>query len=107
MGAEPFAFDQFTPPVARGEVTDPLAVAAAELEALRSAAVAEGRAAGRAEALAAVAPVLAALEAASAQVAAESAVLAERLEADAVELALAIAERVVAGTLAAEPERVL
>jgi flagellar biosynthesis/type III secretory pathway protein FliH len=106
MAVQPFAFDAFAMPVALPESAAE-AVGIMELEALRAAAVAEGREAGRAEALAAVQPALAALEAAAAQVAAEADALAHRVEAEAVELALAIAERIVAGALEAEPERVL
>ena len=86
---------------------DVLAEARAEAEALREAARAEGFAAGRAEAMAALEPALAALAAAVEQVRAEQAAAAEALERRAVELGLALASKIVAGTLAVEPERVV
>jgi flagellar biosynthesis/type III secretory pathway protein FliH len=79
----------------------------AELEALRAQALEEGRAAGRAEAQLAVTAALNGLSEAAAQLADEAAALQERLEEEAVSLALAIAERVLAGQLSVEPERVL
>jgi flagellar assembly protein FliH len=80
-----------------------LARAEAEADALRAAARAEGFAAGRDEALAAVAPALDALEAAVAEVRAERLAAAQRLEAHAVDLALLLAEKVVAGAIAVQP----
>jgi flagellar biosynthesis/type III secretory pathway protein FliH len=84
-----------------------LAEAEAEAEALREAARAEGIEQGRAEAMAAAAPVLQALESAAASVHDERLALAERLEVHAVELALFLAEKIVAGAIAVEPERVV
>src|SRR5690349_4437781 len=104
--AQPFSFDALATPVA-GAVTDPLAVAAAEVEALRTAAVHEGFAQGHAEAVAAVQPAVAALQEAIGALQAEREALAEQLELQAVDLALAIAERVIAGTVAADPALVV
>ena len=107
MAAEAFDFAHFEPPVAADAPVDPLAAAQAELEAVRARAAADGYEAGRAEALAALAPALAALDAAAVELQAQAAGLSGRLEREAVELAMALAERVVAGALAAEPERVV
>jgi flagellar biosynthesis/type III secretory pathway protein FliH len=107
MAAAEFDFAPLAAPVADAPVVDPLETAAAELEALRAAAVSEGFQAGRAEALQALAPAVAALEQAAAALDAERAALAVALEEEAVDLALAIAERVVAGVVAVEPERVV
>ncbi len=110
MEAHAFDFTPLEPPVADAVPTEPLdalAAAAAELEELRAAASAEGYEAGRAEALAAVGPVLAALDQAAAGVASQADVLRERLEREAVDLGLALAERVIAGALAVEPELVV
>jgi flagellar biosynthesis/type III secretory pathway protein FliH len=107
VSAASFDFAPLAPPVAEVEPIDPLAAAAAEVDALRTAAVAEGRTAGRAEALEALAPALTALEEAAAAVRADAAELAARLEREAVELGLAVAEQVLAGVLAVEPERVV
>jgi flagellar assembly protein FliH len=88
-------------------------VAAAEAEAdrvreeARAAGHAEGLAAGRAEALAEAAPSLSAAVEALAAVRALEADLADRVEHQAAELALQVAERVVAGTIAMSPERLL
>jgi flagellar biosynthesis/type III secretory pathway protein FliH len=84
-----------------------MARAEAETAALREVAQAEGFAAGHAEALAALEPALAALQEAAAGVQAEQVAAAERLERQAVELALMLAEKVLAGAIAAEPERVV
>jgi flagellar assembly protein FliH len=84
-----------------------LARAEAEADAIRLSAHAEGLAAGRAEALAAAAPAAAALDAALAGAREEHAAAAERHERSAVGLALLLAEKVVGGAVAVEPERVL
>jgi flagellar assembly protein FliH len=89
------------------EVLDALARAREEAEALRAAAHAEGLAAGRAEAMEALAPAVAALEQAVVAVHEERLEAAERLEANAVDLALFLAEKVLGGALAVEPERVV
>jgi flagellar assembly protein FliH len=78
----------------------------ARAETLRAAA-AEGRAAGLAEAHEQIAGALGALREALAGVEALRAEVTERIERDAVELALSLAEQIVAGTLDVAPERVL
>ncbi|HMJ03414.1 MAG TPA: FliH/SctL family protein [Conexibacter sp.] len=109
----PYAFEQLDapPPVALRDLESPLAAAQAEAESIRAAARAEGHAdgleAGLAEGRAQVAAALATLETAVAAVREVRDATAEAVERDAVELALAVAEKVVAGTLAVEPERVL
>jgi flagellar biosynthesis/type III secretory pathway protein FliH len=88
-------------------------VAAAEAEAdrvrdeARAAGHAEGLAAGRAEALEEAAPSLSAAVAALAAVRAMEADATDRVERHAVDLAMQVAERVVAGTIAVSPERLL
>jgi flagellar assembly protein FliH len=88
-------------------------VAAAEAEAdrvreeARALGHAEGLAAGRAEALAELTPSVAAAAEAHAAVRQLEADYADRVEGAAIELALLVAERVVAGAIAAAPERLL
>lgn len=89
------------------EVMDVLAEARAEAEHLRETARAEGFAAGRADALAALEPALAALTQAIEDVHTQQAEMAAELERRAVELGLALAQKVVAGALKAQPERVV
>ena len=90
------------------DVMDVLAEARAEAEQLREAARAEGFAAGRAEALDALEPALAALDAGRRRRPRRSRLAAaEQLERRAVELGLALAQKVVGGALEVEPERVL
>lgn len=109
----PFSFEQLDAPpeVALRDVEAPLAAARAEADAIRAAARAEGHAegcaAGLAEGRAQIADALAALDAAAAEVETVRASTAEAVERDAVELAVQLAEKVVAGALAVEPERVL
>jgi flagellar biosynthesis/type III secretory pathway protein FliH len=115
--ASEFSFAELAPSASALPAASPdmlMAVAAraeddAELAraAARDAGHAEGLAAGRAEALAALAPAAAALEEALASARAGAAASTEHLEAQAVELALSLAEKIVAGAVAAEPERVL
>jgi flagellar assembly protein FliH len=88
-------------------VMETLAQARADAEQLREAARAEGYAAGRAEAMSALEPALAALADAVAGIKAEQVAATERLERGAVELGLVLAEKVLAGVLAVEPERVV
>src|SRR3954447_8893045 len=96
------------PPAAQAEaVMDVLAEARAEAEQLRQAALDEGYAAGRAEALEALAPALQALSTAVEEMRAQQAAGAEELERRAVELGLALAQKVLVGALSVEPERVL
>jgi flagellar biosynthesis/type III secretory pathway protein FliH len=108
-----FSFETLEPvaapssPASTAEVMDVLAAARAEADALRDAARAEGFAAGRAEAMAQLEPALAALGGAVEGLRVEQAAAAEALERRAVELGLALAQKVVAGALAVEPERVV
>jgi|SRR4051794_4292352 flagellar assembly protein FliH len=88
-------------------VMDVLAEARAEAEQIRQAAFADGYAAGRAEAIAALEPALTALAGAVADVHAQQTGAAEELERRAVELGLALAQKVLAGALSVEAERVL
>jgi flagellar assembly protein FliH len=114
MAAVEFDFEALEPPAppvlaedATNAVMDTLAQAREEAEQLREAARAEGFAAGHAEAMASLQPALEALGAAvqgmhDAQLAA-----GEQLERQAVELGFALAEKVLAGALCVEPERVI
>jgi flagellar assembly protein FliH len=88
-------------------VLSAMAAAEADAAAERAAARAEGFEQGRAEALAAAPPALAALDAAAAEVRAAQEALADRLEAHAVDLALLLAEKVTAASLAVDPVLVL
>jgi flagellar assembly protein FliH len=107
-----FAFEQLeaAPQVSLAELESPIAAAQAEAERIR----AEARASGHAEGLAAgleqsraqVAAALSALAEAAAGVEAARAGAADALERDAVELALALCEKLVGGALAVQPERV-
>jgi len=113
-----FVLDQLEPATDVPDVGDLLAVvesARAEADAIREAARAEGFAAGQAEGFAAaqsmaqaqLAPAVQALSTAAEAVAAERGDLADQVEARAVELAFELAEKIVAGAIAAQPERVL
>jgi flagellar assembly protein FliH len=84
-----------------------LARAEADANALRAAAREEGLREGREEALAMLTPALEALTQAAEGVQASQFARAERLEAHAVDLALFLAEKVLGGALAIEPERVV
>jgi len=88
-------------------VMSALARAEADAEALRSRAREEGFAAGRAEALEGFQPALTALAAAAEQLEEQRSSLAAELERRAVDLGLALAAKVVAGAVEAEPERVV
>jgi flagellar assembly protein FliH len=102
-------------PVALADAADAaqslLAAARTETERLREQAVADGHRAGaeqaRLEAAAALQPALAALAAAADRLAELQAEAAGRAETRATELALAVAEKIVAGALDVQPERVL
>jgi flagellar assembly protein FliH len=114
MTAVEFAFQTLepsavvAPPVdAASAVMAALAQAQQEADALREAAIAEGFAAGRAEALAALAPALAAVSQAAAEVENHQSEMAEALERRAVELGLSLAQKILAGALEVEPERVI
>jgi flagellar biosynthesis/type III secretory pathway protein FliH len=87
--------------------SDILERAAAEAAALREAARAEGYEAGRAEARAEVEPAAVALQQAILAVQADVVERADRLEAHAVDLGLYLAEKVLGGALAVQPERVV
>ncbi len=116
-----FDFQQLTPPPPARPLPRPeeaatqaqALVVAAEREAeqireqARAAALEEGYAAGRADALRELAPSAEALAAALASARAREVDAAERIERDAVGLAISIAQKVVAGAIAVEPERVL
>jgi len=113
MASSEYAFEplEAAPGVALRDLESPLAAAQAEAEAIRSAARAEGHAdglaAGLAEGRAQMAAALSALETAHAEVVALREATADAVERDAVELAVQLAEKIVAGTLDAQPERVL
>ena len=115
MTASEFSFEALDEPVAvaapagggADDVMAALARAEAEADVLREAARQEGLRAGREEALAALAPALEALEQAAAAVQADQLARAERLEAHAVDLSLFLAEKVLGGALAVQPERVV
>ena len=93
------------------DAADVLSAAHAEADGIRARARAAGEAEGRAAGLAAIRaelePSLQALAAATAQISALRAELTAALEHDAVTLAMRIAEQVVAGTLDAQPERIV
>jgi flagellar assembly protein FliH len=116
--AQPFVLDELQPTAPVPDVEDLLAVVAsarAEADAIREQARAEGLALGRAEgaaaaqqeALAQMQPAVQAFHAAAAALEAERAELADRTEGRAVELALELASKLVAGAIEAQPERVL
>jgi flagellar assembly protein FliH len=114
MAAVEFDFEALEPPAppvlaedAADAVMETLAQARADAEQLREAARAEGFAAGHAEAMASLEPALEALAAAVAGVHEVQVEASERLERQAVELGFALAEKVLAGALAVEPERVI
>jgi flagellar assembly protein FliH len=106
MSLEPLA-PPITPANEADAVLEVLAAARAEADMLREAARAEGFAAGRADAVAALEPALAALTQAVADVHAQQAEAATQLERRAVELGLALARKIIGGALEVEPERVL
>jgi flagellar biosynthesis/type III secretory pathway protein FliH len=80
-----------------------MAAARAEADVIRASAYAEGLAAGREEALAALAPAAAALEEAARAVSQDAAAAGDRLEAHAVDLALFLAEKILAAAIAVDP----
>lgn len=120
-GSAEVDFEQLTPPPPREpapslETASQQAralVAAAEAEAARiraeahAAGQAEGFAAARQEALAAMTPAVHALSQAATTLGELQGEAADRVEAQAVDLAIKIAEKVVAGAVAAQPERLL
>jgi flagellar assembly protein FliH len=107
-----YSFDALQPPPgAQGHaVLDPIGVAVSEAEAIREAARREGWEAGRLEAHTEVRmelePAAHALAAAAGDLVRAATERAAVLEQQSVELALSIAEKVVAGALEVEPERV-
>jgi flagellar biosynthesis/type III secretory pathway protein FliH len=105
------ALEELPVPLADGggaaAVLDEIAQARAEADELRAAAHAEGLAAGHEEALAAASPAVHALAAAVAAVHEQGLEAAEQLELRAVELGIAIAEKVLAGAVRAQPELVV
>jgi len=84
-----------------------LAAAEGEAEGIREGARAEGFAAGRDDALAALAPAASALDLAAEELRAASRGAADRLEAEAVDLAILLAEKIVGATVEARPELVV
>ena len=97
-------------PAARSDadaVMSALAQAEAEADGLRVMARAEGLQQGRDEALATLTPALEALAQAAEGVRADQLVRADRLEAHAVDLALFLAEKVIGGAIAVQPDLVL
>ena len=114
MAAVEFDFETLeAPPPAPAPVDEAAAVmsalaqAEADAERLRSQAREEGFAAGRAEALATLQPALSALSAAVEQIETQRGALASELERRAVDFGLALAAKVLAGAVEAEPDRVL
>jgi flagellar assembly protein FliH len=116
MTSTEFSFEALEAPVINASVAPDagpdavlaaLARAEAEADALRAVAREEGLREGREEALAALTPALEALNQAVEAMQLEQFARAERLEAHAVDLALFLAEKVVHGALAVEPERVV
>lgn len=95
------------PPLPSVDAGDLLAAAHAEAASIREQARTEGFDAGQREARAAVTPALAALEQAALQARAQAATAAERLEAEAVELAFAVAEKIIGAHVAVDHELVL
>jgi flagellar assembly protein FliH len=95
--ATEFSFDSLAVPVS----------AAASMQLDPSAGILEGYEAGRAEALAALSPALEALQTSVSAAQAERIAAADQLEIHAVDLALFLAEKVLQGALAVEPERVV
>jgi flagellar biosynthesis/type III secretory pathway protein FliH len=114
MAAVEFDFEALEPPAppvaaedAVDAVMETLAQAREDAEQLRDAARAEGFAAGHAEAMASLQPALEALASAVQGMHDAQTEAGERLERQAVELGFALAEKVLAGALAVEPERVI
>ena len=113
MTGSPFEFaplDALTPVEAAALVpapAAPLAAPAPDLDAVRAEGFNDGYTAGAADARGALDPAAAALQAAAAELAGLRADVAERTERAAVELGLRIAEQVLQGALAVDPERVV
>jgi flagellar assembly protein FliH len=111
MTATEFDFAPLASPVAvtarADESPGALAAAHAEADAIRALAHAEGLAAGREAAVAEVVPAATALEQALRAVHDAAAAEAERLESQAVDLALFLAEKIVGAAIAADPALVV
>jgi flagellar assembly protein FliH len=110
---EAYTFRQLDAPVGGTvhDAADVLSAAHAEAEGIRQqarlAGEAEGRAAGMAAVEAELAPVVTALAGAVGELSALRAQVIDELEADAIALGLRIAEHIVAGAIAVQPERVV
>lgn len=106
-----YAFEPLAASARASDAPDPVAEAWTEAEQIRAQArldgEAEGRAAGLAQARAEGQHAVAAFAAALAALQQTRAELLEALEQDALELAFALTERILAGVLSAQPERVL
>jgi len=108
-----YAFRQLDapPPGASNGIADVLSAVRAEAEQIRAqawaAGEAEGRAAGMAAARAEAAPGVAAIAAAAGAIDSLREQMIAELEQDAVEMAMRLAEQILAGVIAVEPERVL
>ncbi len=112
-GAVSYAFEQLEPsdPPPRDEPARLLAEASAEAEAMREVArvegYADGRAAGHEDGIAEIAAAAGALAEALRGVESLRAAAVEAVEQDAIELALALAEKILAGAIQARPELVV
>ena len=112
-GPPTYAFRQLDAPPAGASdgIADVLSAVRAEAEQIRAQAWAAGEAEGRAAGLAAArndaAPAVAALGASVQAIAEVRAQVMAELEQDAVEMALRLAEQILAGVLSVQPERVL
>jgi flagellar assembly protein FliH len=110
---EAYAFRQLEPPrpIALRDLEDPIAEARAEAERIRETARQEGYAEGHAAALAEARPGLeaafAALQQAVAGVGEVRGATAAQVERDSIELSLQLAEKIVAGALAVDSERIV
>jgi flagellar assembly protein FliH len=111
-----FSFEALEAPAAAPEqgshaeadaVMAALAAAEADADSLRAQAREEGLREGREEALAALTPALESLAQAAEAVQADQHARAERLERHAVDLALLLAEKVIGGAIAVQPEQVI
>jgi len=108
-----YAFRQLDapPPGTSNGIADVLSAVRAEAEQIRvqawAAGEAEGRAAGMAAARAEAAPGVAAIAAAAGAIDSLREQMIAELEQDAVEMAMRLAEQILAGLIAVEPERVL
>ena len=111
MAATEFSFETLEAPLdtaaSADAVMEAMVRAEADAAAVHASARQEGLRAGREEALAALAPAMAALEQAADALRTEQFLRAELLESHAVDLALFLAEKVLGGTLAVEPGRVV